>query len=257
MNRETELFPVYSPEFLLENKIPGPMFNFYGWGGYLIWKLYPNYPVFIDGRANTVYPAQVYLDYMTISRVRTGWEKLLDSYGVNFIIYSKEPRPEGNIFNETLEKTRDWVLIYEDHVEKIFIRNNEKNKEIISRALSGKLRRPRTPYSLNAIATIHLKNSNFAQAEVFLNEALRISDRYIPAIANMAYIKLSQGKTDEAIKLYRQALSYNPIYAGLNYNLGAAYEAKGDRKNALKYYSLELEANPANFMARQKLNQLK
>ncbi len=37
---------------MLVQKPPQPIYNEYIWGGYLIWRLYPDYRVYIDGRAD-------------------------------------------------------------------------------------------------------------------------------------------------------------------------------------------------------------
>jgi hypothetical protein len=42
--------PVKEVEFVKNNKLPGPIFNDYLIGGYLIWAMYPDYKVFIDPR---------------------------------------------------------------------------------------------------------------------------------------------------------------------------------------------------------------
>ena len=44
-------FPVRAVEYLRQHPLPGPMYNTYGYGGYLIWSL-PEHKVFIDGRAD-------------------------------------------------------------------------------------------------------------------------------------------------------------------------------------------------------------
>ncbi len=44
-------FPVRAVEFLRANPHPGPLYNSFDWGGYLIWAL-PEHPVSIDGRTN-------------------------------------------------------------------------------------------------------------------------------------------------------------------------------------------------------------
>jgi hypothetical protein len=48
---ETE-FPVAAVNFLNRAQPPAPIMNHYNWGGYFIWKLYPEYKVYIDGRAD-------------------------------------------------------------------------------------------------------------------------------------------------------------------------------------------------------------
>jgi len=44
-------FPERAAEYVDNHQLPGPLYNSYNWGGYLIWRL-PNMPVSIDGRAN-------------------------------------------------------------------------------------------------------------------------------------------------------------------------------------------------------------
>src|SRR6185369_8156240 len=44
--------PVAAVEFFKSQHLPAPIYNRYGWGGYLIYKLYPEYRVYIDGRAD-------------------------------------------------------------------------------------------------------------------------------------------------------------------------------------------------------------
>ncbi|MGH9641429.1 MAG: hypothetical protein ACRD3Q_03300, partial [Terriglobales bacterium] len=51
MNRAGRLFPVNACDFIRTNHLPEPLFNTYGWGGFLIWYL-PEYPVAIDARLN-------------------------------------------------------------------------------------------------------------------------------------------------------------------------------------------------------------
>src|SRR5205823_9243873 len=49
---EAQHFPAAAVSFMARERPPGPIFNDYNWGGYLIWKLYPQYRVFIDGRTD-------------------------------------------------------------------------------------------------------------------------------------------------------------------------------------------------------------
>jgi len=47
----TGRFPVNAANFVLQNRIAGPLFNNFDWGGFLTWYL-PAYPVVIDGRTD-------------------------------------------------------------------------------------------------------------------------------------------------------------------------------------------------------------
>ncbi len=44
-------YPVQAVEHVLQARYPGPLFNDFDWGGYLIWAL-REYPVSMDGRTN-------------------------------------------------------------------------------------------------------------------------------------------------------------------------------------------------------------
>ena len=49
---EAAHFPAAAVAFLMTNHPAATLFNDYDWGGYFIWKLYPEYRVYIDGRAD-------------------------------------------------------------------------------------------------------------------------------------------------------------------------------------------------------------
>src|SRR5439155_21677643 len=49
---EAQHFPAGATAFISTQRPPAPVLNHYNWGGYFIWKLYPDYRVFIDGRAD-------------------------------------------------------------------------------------------------------------------------------------------------------------------------------------------------------------
>jgi hypothetical protein len=47
----SRVFPVKAADYIRANRLAGPIFNSYSWGGFLSWYL-PEYPVAIDGRLN-------------------------------------------------------------------------------------------------------------------------------------------------------------------------------------------------------------
>lgn len=59
--------PIQEVTFLKKYKLPGPVFNDYLIGGYLIWALYPDYKVFIDPRLVPYYK-QVAPDYWDLEK---------------------------------------------------------------------------------------------------------------------------------------------------------------------------------------------
>jgi hypothetical protein len=84
------------------------MFNSYNWGGYLQWKL-PEYPVFIDGRAD-LYGEQTINDWWSVVNGAEPGLMLLDSWQVNFVILE----PGWPILEKLAQ--RGWHTLYEDNV---------------------------------------------------------------------------------------------------------------------------------------------
>ena len=120
-------YPIASVEFIKENKLPGRMFNPLLWGSYLIYTLYPQYRVAIDGRTQ-VYGEEFLREYRKVHFIKNGWNDVLEKYKVNFILWKKrEP------LTQILIKDTNWELIYQDKWAVIFIKDVIDNKEIIEK----------------------------------------------------------------------------------------------------------------------------
>jgi hypothetical protein len=119
-------------QFIRANNLPGPMFNSYNWGGYLIWHLYPDYPVFIDGRTD-LYDDEFIREYVKVIRARPGWHEVLDRYGVNFILIESD-----SILAAFLAEGDEWQSVHVDTVATVFLRNIPENRDLLSKLLEGK-----------------------------------------------------------------------------------------------------------------------
>jgi hypothetical protein len=134
-----ERYPEGAVKFLKENKLPGNMFNPYVWGGYLIWGLYPDYKVFIDGRGliEEVYFQEVRITGADISSFggMPAWKAMLKAYEINFIITFSVSEFSGKLspFIPALLYDQEWQLVYMDNNSLIFIKNIPENSEIINR----------------------------------------------------------------------------------------------------------------------------
>ena len=99
------------------------LFNQYGWGGYLIYTLYPSYQVFIDGRAD-VYGESVMNQYHDVVRVKPGWKEVLDQ---NQVVTYKEIPPA--VVNDTKR------ALIESSIHAL--ENLDKEKRHISMSIRG------------------------------------------------------------------------------------------------------------------------
>jgi hypothetical protein len=111
---ESETFPKSAVDWMLVNKPEGNLFNSYGWGGYLIWRLYPEYHVYIDGRAD-MYGDKFIFDYMGIYRAETGLEDKLTDQNIGIVLVE----PEAPLAN-TLRRSAFWRVVFEDQTAVIF-----------------------------------------------------------------------------------------------------------------------------------------
>jgi hypothetical protein len=113
---QRETFPVSAVDFLVEGEISGNMYNLYHWGGYLIWRLYPERTVFIDGRAD-VYGDAFIEEYLRVYQLRESWQQPLEAHDVSVVLIDK-----GSSLSTVLSEREDWVRLYSDDKAVIFVR---------------------------------------------------------------------------------------------------------------------------------------
>ena len=154
----------------------------------------------------------------------------MDKYQVNFIFCNKYLyRHGGQHLSDRLNKSPDWVLIFEDDLELLFIRNSPKNYAIINKARTGGLKLPRTPYRLGNEALDMIRRGDYKKARMLLNEALTIDPHNGPNLMKAGFIELVEGHRVEAEKLYQKVLSLNPRYPAANYYLGRIAQKAGHK----------------------------
>ncbi len=78
-------------------------------------------------------------------------------------------------------------------------------------------------------------------------EALRLNPDLPEAHVNLATAYYSQGKVFEAIKEYKEALKINPDFIEAYCNMGNAYCDLGEYKNAILCYRAFVEQSPSQY----------
>ena len=105
---ETSEFPARAVAFLQQHPPAGPIFNLYDWGGYLIWKLYPTTPVFIDGRAD-LYGADLFHDFADVYQFKGRWQQILHRWHIQTVIV-----PPTSALAVGLQSAPGWTVSYQD-----------------------------------------------------------------------------------------------------------------------------------------------
>ncbi|MDH4230469.1 MAG: hypothetical protein OEW04_00385 [Nitrospirota bacterium] len=130
-------FPVYAADFIIQNNVKGNMYNFFDWGGYLIWRLAPERKVFIDGRAN--YPPILELSNRFINTADSEsfaglpyWKAILNTYNVSYIIHSLfDVSGEASPLLFALIQDNDWIPVFSYDRSMIFLRNSPENYQVL------------------------------------------------------------------------------------------------------------------------------
>lgn len=74
---------------------------------------------------------------------------------------------------------------------------------------------------------------------------LHINNRYAITYNNLAFIWMERNGYDKCLDLLNQCLSVNPNYMESNYTIAQVYFLKGDKENALKYFTFLKQNFPA------------
>ncbi len=114
---QAENLPVAAINYLRENEPPGPMFNNYNWGGYIVWKL-PQYPVFVDGRTD-LYGDELLREYLATVFANSGWKETLDEYGIKLVFVETAAPLAKELRQET-----GWEEVYRDEMASILVRQS-------------------------------------------------------------------------------------------------------------------------------------
>lgn len=103
--------------FLETHPLGGHMLNDYGYGGYLIWAA-PQYPVFLDGRADVFEWTGVLEDFAQWATLKSDPNTLLNKYRIDFCVLNRES-PMAHV----LPVMQGWKRVYEDNQSVIFARS--------------------------------------------------------------------------------------------------------------------------------------
>jgi hypothetical protein len=83
---EAKEFPAAAASFLMTSRPTGPLLNHYNWGGYFIWRLFPVYQVYIDGRADLY--GDTFMDDFAATYYLKGksWQDPLHKWGIQTVV---------------------------------------------------------------------------------------------------------------------------------------------------------------------------
>ena len=112
--------PVAAVDTLGSAGLPGPLFNDFNWGGYLIWRLWPQTHVFVDGRGIDLYTSGgVLRQYLDVVTLQSDAETILDRYEIRTILFERDTP-----LARYLAATGRWRTTYDDGHTLVFERQS-------------------------------------------------------------------------------------------------------------------------------------
>ena len=109
--------PVQGVELLMREVPDGRILSWYGWGGYVIGKMYDQGArVFVDGR-NDMYDDAILEEYNLVRGAEPGWAEIPDRYDVDAMVF-----PPFEAISKGPALDAGWCEAYRDDNEVVFVR---------------------------------------------------------------------------------------------------------------------------------------
>jgi hypothetical protein len=110
------LFPARAMDWLEHHPQSGNMFNHFPWGGYILYREWPDYRVFIDGQTE-FYGAELTEEYASVAALSGDWQGVLDRHQIDWLIV-----PTDSALGRLAGSHPEWKVLYEDETATILRR---------------------------------------------------------------------------------------------------------------------------------------
>lgn len=268
---DAEKYPGKAVDFMLKNNIKGPIFNSFDISGYLVWKMYPSYKMFIDARTE-VYGKRFIDDFMRSTIDFEKWRQLSERYKFNAVILDYSSLDIYYYLIKSLYKNNEWRLVYFGDNAVIFVKNSPVNKEIISRygilleAMQDNkketvfipVKRPllypmfflnRARFFINGMGMPALALKDLKKAEIINPECYEVYQL-------KGYVYFQMRMFAEAKEAFEKSLQISPDIAEPYMNLGSVAAETGLYKKAYFFYKQALHFDRDNKTVQHNLNKL-
>ena len=229
--------------FIKERGIQGNIFNGFDYGGFLIWHLYPQLKVFIDGRVPTVYSEDFFWLHRRGLENERVWKRLVDEYDVDIVLIDDRRDTGYRLFVKQLDNDPSWSIVAFDDVSVLYLRDKPKFKEII-RLYKFKYFRPG---DIGLGYTMSRGNKDYLQnliPELRLIEARYPGNFYIYHSLGLAYLSLDEpAHLEKAAEYLKKALVIKPDNEFGRFNLGITLTKLKRYEEAITEYE-KATANP-------------
>lgn len=124
-SRVSDLLPVAAVDFVAKNKIQGNIFNTYHYGGYLIYRLYPDQKIFVYGRTD-IYKENFINEYLEMYSGGKNWKKYFYKHNIDYVICETSAP-----IKQLLLLDNKFKLVFDDGKHSVLLKDNQKYRPII------------------------------------------------------------------------------------------------------------------------------
>jgi len=165
-------------DFVLSNDLPRPIYNNFDIGSYIIYRGYPKYQVFVDGRPEA-YPKDFFQQTYIPAQSDFGKFKDLESkYQFKTIIFSHtDQTPWAKQFLQSLFKDQSWKLVYIDNLMIVLVKEEvikDKNLAIVDLSKLSPNQYNFSSHRDYLQLGLFLFSQNMATGKLFIEKALQL-----------------------------------------------------------------------------------
>jgi hypothetical protein len=117
-----QVFPVEAVNWMEDHPPTGQIFNYFPWGGYLLYRAWPEQLVFIDGQTD-FYGDQLTRQYEQVITLSDDWNDVLEEYQVGRVLMPVDAKLIYEL--STLE---EWSVVYRDETAAVMDLSSQLQK---------------------------------------------------------------------------------------------------------------------------------
>jgi tetratricopeptide (TPR) repeat protein len=198
-------YPGETMRFIRDERLPAPLFNSYAWAGYELWRLYPEYRMFIDGRTH-VYGADVLQDFVEINNLGARWRTVLDKWRIQTILTERT-----SALAQALGAVGGWRLVFTEREAAVFVREADEHRALLARLPARPLAVPWPDVVEPLLAGLAAAEAGDDERAVrHYREALRRFPDHPVALLSLGLLRERQGRAAEARTLFERILAVHP-----------------------------------------------
>lgn len=197
-------YPLEIINFIEKEKPKGNIFNDMRFAGGMIWFLYPDYKVFIDGRFEAYQDGLWTQTYYPTLGSKYGWQGVLNRYNVTMCLLSYASSEKPTFIGKKLQNLNNWKIVAFNDSSVLFMKDTEENKRIIAQFAYHYLR----PLD-DSVDFITEKNAGHVAEEA--KRAIRFSESSVRPKLFLARALLLEGKYKESIEVYKTIVTVHGI----------------------------------------------